>query len=132
MKNRRKIDEKSMQIWNLKKTAQKSHKNWFWEGLGPHLGRVWDGLGPLLGALGRLWVVFWTFKIQLFSSMGPRWAPRGLLDRFWVDLGKDLGGFWKDLGRFGEEFGSIFCFLSELWADFGSAWHDLALLGQIL
>ena len=34
--------------------------------------KVWDGLGPLLGALGRFLAVFWTFKIELFSSMGPR------------------------------------------------------------
>ena len=90
----------------------------FWKGLARHFGRVlggsWasfgqvlDGLGLLLGALGRLLAVFWMFKVELFSSMGPRWAPRGLLDRFWVDLGKDLGGFWKDLGRFREEFGIL-------------------------
>ena len=96
-----------MQILSSKKNVQKLHKNRFWEGLGPHLGRVWDGLGPLLGALGRLLAVFWTFKIEPFSSMGPRWSPRGLLDRFWVDLGKDLGGFWEDLGGFGEEFERI-------------------------
>ena len=102
-----------MQIWSSKKNVQKSHKNRFWEGLGPHLGRVWDGLGPLLGALGRLLAVFWTFKVELFSSMGPRWAPRGLLDRFWVDLGRDLGGFGEDLGRFGEEFGRIWSVLNK-------------------
>ena len=71
------------------------------------MGRVWDGLGPLLGALGRLLAVFWAFKVELFSSMGPRWAPRGLLDRFWIDLGRDLGGSWEDLGRSGEEFGRV-------------------------
>ena len=102
-----------MQILTSKKIIQKSHKNRFWEGLGPHLGGVWDGLGPLLGALGRLLAVFWTFKIELFSSMGPRWAPRGLLDRFWVDLGRDLGGFWEDLGGSGEEFGRILDLLNK-------------------
>ena len=65
---------------------------------------LWDGLGPHLGALGRLLVVFWTFKIQFFSGIGPRWAPRGLLNRFWVDLGKDWGGFLEHLGGFGEDF----------------------------
>ena len=61
-----------MQIQNGKTKANKSLKNRFGEGLGPHLGGVWDGLEPLLGALGRLLAVFWTFKIDLFSSMGPR------------------------------------------------------------
>ena len=63
-----------------------------------------DGLGPHLGALGRLLVVFWTFKIQFFSDIGPRWASRGLLNRFWLDLGKDWGGFFEHLGGFGEDF----------------------------
>ena len=31
-------------------------------------------------------------EIQLFKSIGPTWLPRGLLDRF----GVDLGGFWED------------------------------------
>ena len=87
-----------MQIWSWKKTAKKSLKKWIWEGLGPHLGRVWDGLGYLLDALGRLLLVFGTFKILLFSNMGPTWAPRGLLARFrgglgriWVRFGESLG-----------------------------------------
>ena len=103
------------------------------------MGRVWDGLGPLLGALGRLLAVFWTFKVELFSSMSPRWALRGLswalrglLDRFWVDLGRDLEPFWEDLGRFEQEFGKILGLLKKYWADYGNAWHDLALLGQSL
>ena len=44
------------------------------------------------------------FKIWLFSSIGLRWAPKGLLDRFCADFGKDLGGFGKDLGRFWDSF----------------------------
>ena len=66
------------------------------------MGRVWSGLGRLLGAVGRFLAVFWTFKIDLFSSLGPRWAPRGLLDRSWVDFGRVWGGFGKILGRFGK------------------------------
>ena len=77
------------------------------------MGGLWAGLGPLMGALGRLLAVFWTFKIKLFLSIGPRWVPRGLLDRFWVDLGRDLGGFGEDLGRFGEEFGRIWSVLNK-------------------
>ena len=71
-----------------------------WKGF----GTLWDGLGPHLGALGRLLVVFWTFKIQFFSDSGPRWVSGGLLNRFWVDLGKDWGGFLEHMGGFGEDF----------------------------
>ena len=103
-KKRRKYRKKTMRICNRKIEAKKSHKNRFWEALGLHLGGVGNGLGPLLGALGRLLVVFWSFKIELFPSIGPRWAPRGLLDRFWVDLGRILGRFGKVLGRIWEDF----------------------------
>ena len=105
------------------------------------MGSVWDGLGPLLGALGHLLAVFWAFKVELFSSMGPRWAPRGLLDRFWIDLGRDLGRFLEDLGRSGEEFGRVWskarwCLARALvlirkgffLADSGNAGDNLALL----
>ena len=44
--------------------------------------QVWEGFGILLGAFGRLLVVFCTFLLNLFSSVGPRWAPKGLLDSF--------------------------------------------------
>ena len=77
------------------------------------MGRVWGSLGPLLGALGRLLAVFGTFKIKLFSSIGPRWAAKGLLARFWVDLGKVLKRFWADLEGFGRVLGG-------LWKDFKS------------
>ena len=87
----------------LEKHVQKSHKNRFWEGLGLHLGRVWDGLGPLLGALGRFLAVFGAFEIKLFPSIGPRWAPRGLLERFWVDFGRNL----QDFGRIWRVWGAI-------------------------
>ena len=61
-----------MQIWSWKFKAKKSIKNWIWEALGLHLGRVWEGLGRLLGPLGRFLAVFLTFKIELFLSIGPR------------------------------------------------------------
>ena len=91
-----------MQIWDAKKEGPKWLQNWIWEGLGFRLGRVWGGLGPLLGALGRFLVVFWTFKIELFLSIGPNLAPKGLLDRFWVDLERIWAGFAHVWGRFWE------------------------------
>ena len=93
-----------MQIGSWKKSGHKSYKNHVWEGLGLHLGGVWAGLGPPLGAFGRLLAVLWTFKIELLSHIGPRWAPRGLLDGFWVDFGRGLKGFREDLGGFGADF----------------------------
>ena len=75
------------------------------------MGGVWDNLGPLLGTLGRFWVVLRGFEIELLSSIGPRWAPRDLRDRFgvplggvWEGLGEDLGGFWEDFNQFGDGF----------------------------
>ena len=84
-----------MQIWSWTKRVQKSNKNQFGEGLGLYLEGVWGHLGPPLGAFRHLLAVFWTFKIELLSSIGPKWAPRGLLDGFWVAL----GGFWEGFGR---------------------------------
>ena len=85
-----------MQIW----IAKKGSPNNLQHGSGRLLGGVWDGLGCLLVALGRLWVVLGAFKIELFSRLGLRYAPRSLLDRFLVDF----GGFWADLGWVLEEF----------------------------
>ena len=87
-----------MQIWSWKKSVQKSNTNHFWEGLGLLLGGVWIGLGPPLGAFGRRLAVFWPFKIELLSGIGPKWAPRGLLEGFGIHLGTGLGGFGEDLG----------------------------------
>ena len=63
------------------------------------MGGVWGGLGPPLGAFGRRLAVFWPFKIELLSGIGPKWAPRGLLEGFGIHLGTDLGGFGEDLGK---------------------------------
>ena len=131
-KNQQKIDKKRIRIWNGKKKASKLLYKWIWDGLGHHLGRVWDGLGPLLGAFCRHLAVFWPFKIKTFLSIGPRWAPIRLLDRFWLDLERIWWGFGKVFGRFGEEVGKILGLLKKFWSDFGNAWHDLALLGHIL
>ena len=89
-----------MQIWSQKKKATKCVKKWIWEGLGLHLEGVWDGLGRLLGTSGRFLAVFLVFKIEFFLNMGLQWPPRGLLDRFWVDLGRVWGGFRRIFGGF--------------------------------
>ena len=94
-----KSDEKSMKVWSRKITVKKSLQSWLWEGLGLHSGRVWDALGRPLGTLGRLVLAFWSFKDDLFASMGPRWTLRNLLDRFGIDCAMVLEGFWENFGK---------------------------------
>ena len=120
------IHKKSMKnlckfcLWKIE--GPKYPKKWIWEGLGLHLERVWGGLGPLLAALGRLLLVFWTFNMQLFSSMGPTLAPRGLLDRFWDRLGRIWAGFGEGLGRNLEGFGCFLAGLGHFLETFGKIW----------
>ena len=118
IKNNEKIMEKSMQIWNWTKSVQKSYQNQFGEGLGLYLGGVWDRLGLPLGAFGRLLAAFWTFKIELFSRICPKWAPGGLLDGFWLALGR----FWEGLGRV----------CGEIWEDFGPFEHTVGRFWKCL
>ena len=92
-----------MQIQNGKTKARESLKNRFWEGLGPHLRGVWDSLGCLLCTFRRFLSVSLVFEIALFSSIGLRWGPRGLLDQFWVDF----GGFWEVLEWILRDFGKF-------------------------
>ena len=108
---------------------KKAPKNLILEGVGLNLGRVWDALGSLVVTFGRILTLFWTFKIISCKSIGPRWAPRGLLDGFWVALER----FWDGLGRvWGGIWKGFWSLLSKEWTDFGYAWHDLALLQQSL
>ena len=110
-----------MQIWSWTKNVQKSNQNQFGEGLGLYLGGVWGRLGPPLGAFGRLVAAFWTFKIELLSSICPKWAPGGLLDGFWLALRR----FWEGLGRVcGEILGGFWTF----WTHSGKI---LEMLGMI-
>ena len=107
--------EKSDEIMGLEKTRAKFTQilnlgqSWAYQ------AHVWEGLGILLGAFGHLFVVFWTLWLELFSSVGPRWAPKGLLDSFWVDLGRDLERFWEDLEGFGMVLGGIFEGFQVFW-----------------
>ena len=110
-----------MQIWIGKMQAKKSPKNWIWEGLGLQLGGVWALFWALLGAFGPF---FWCSKFNFFQawvSMGPRWAPRGLWYRFWVDFGRIWGGIWKDLEPF--EQGMVTFWICLAW--FGLAAAEL-------
>ena len=76
--------------------TKKSPVNWFWEGLGPQLGRVWDGLGRLLNALGRFSVVSGAFKIEVLfrqlSKLDSKRALESILEGVW-------GGFWEGFGN---------------------------------
>ena len=68
-------------------------------------------------ALGRFLVVLGAFKIKLLLSIDPKWAPRRLLDRFWVDFAKDLKGFREDLGGSWED-------LEQFWDGFWTTWGE--------
>ena len=87
-------------------------RKWIWRGLGLRLGWVWDALGRLLGTFGSTWGDFWAFKIVSFSSIGPRWAPRGLWHQFGLDFGGVWGRFWEVWEESWEYFGSI---LERFW-----------------
>ena len=61
--------------------------------------------------------------------MIPKWAPRRLLDRFWIDFAKGLeisGRFGKVLGGFGPILKWI---LDELGGESGRAMTDLKKAG---
>ena len=78
--------------------------NWILEGLELHLERIWDALGRSWASSWRSWTPLGCFldvQNPIFLGIGPRWAPRGLLNRFGVDLGKDWGGFLEHLDGFG-------------------------------
>ena len=107
IKKRWKCAKKSMQMWNKEIKAKRTSKKWIWGGLGLHLEGFWDAPGRLLATFGHIWVDFWTFKSISFSSMGPRWGPKGLLNGFGIafgrvgdDFGRVWGGISKDLGPF--------------------------------
>ena len=94
------INQKTMQSWRGKIKTRKSLVNLFWEGLGPHLGRVWEGLGRVLDALGRLLVVSGAFKIEvLFKQLSKLDSKR--------TLGLILEGFGEAFGRVSGDFGRV-------------------------
>ena len=90
-----------MRIYDQKKTSAKIVQKSDLGGSWAHLGRVWDALERLAAAFGRILTACWTFQIISFKNNGPRWAPRGLLDGFWIDFGRVWGEFGCVLGEFG-------------------------------
>ena len=71
------------------------------------MGGVWDSLGCLLCTLRRFLNVSLVFEIALFSGIGLRWGPRGLLARFWVDLKPFGEGFGRVWGGLCDDFGKV-------------------------
>ena len=81
--------------------------NWILEGLELHLERIWDALGRSWASSWRSWTALGCFldvQNPIFFREWPKMVSRGLLNRFWVDLGKDWGGFLEHMGGFGEDF----------------------------
>ena len=105
------------------KNPSKIHANFVWENKikkntpEMDLGRSWAPFGKGLGrsgaSFGRSWALLGPFQGRSKSSFCEALVQNGLqerlLDRFWVDFAKDLGGFREDLGRF--------------WGDLGQFWH---------
>ena len=104
-----------MQILDVKKKAPKWLQNWIWEGLGLRLGGIWDGLGGLLGTFGRFLSKQPLMTGRGRSQMGSKRPFGAILDRF-----------WRVLGRFGVDFGSI-------WAGFWKISQALSVVpaGQV-
>ena len=91
-------------------------------------GSIWKGLGTVWGVfwalLGVFWRFSWTFGINTFGNIGPRWALRACWDRFWDGFGWVWEGFGQGSGGFGRVLGPIW----EVWGRvFGS---DLGVLGR--
>ena len=92
-----------------KQITQKNQKKLNLEASWAPFWRGWEGLGRLLATLGRLLGTSWAplgpswaplgrflgVQNRVFLSIGPRWSPKGLLDRFWEGLGR----IWMRFGR---------------------------------
>ena len=96
-----------------------------WALFGRGLGSSWASFGCFWPPRGRFLNVQNRTSFKHLPKMGSRRASGWILARF----AKVLGGFGEGLWR---NFGRILDFLNTQWADFGNAWHDFALLGQIL
>ena len=101
------------------------------------LGGSWAPFGQGVGWSGTsckmFFAVLGVFQTKLFSSIGPRWGPKNILDRFWLDFGR----FWANLGRVWgrfvkvlEGFGILCTGSGQILILVENDWHDLVLLGQ--
>ena len=103
-----KISMKKQCKFRVEKNRSRSRlKSRFGRVLGSILGGFGVALGRLLATFGRILLAFWAFKTISFSSVAPKWAPRGLLD-----------GFWVAFGRFWEVFGRVLNGLGRIWGPF--------------
>ena len=66
--------------------------------------------------------------MMFFSTMGPRWTPRHLLDQFWEGLGRIWGGFGEGLGRNFEGFGRFCVGFGQILDAFGNCGPAVAKL----
>ena len=97
------------------KIASKLNLGGSWAPFGRGLGQSGASFGHSWALLGHLGRVRDRAFITSWSHMGPRWAPRGLLSRFWSiwdEFGEGLGRIWEGLGRI----------LANLGMDFGKIW----------
>ena len=96
-----------------------------WALFGRGLGRSGASFGHFRPHFGRFLDVPNHIFLKHWSKMSSQ-RPFG-----WI-----LDSFGKVLGRFGEGWGrnleGLRGLLNRSWADFGHAWHDLALLQQSL
>ena len=99
-----KLQNKNAKLRPETNKPKKCWKTWFGKVLGLHLGRVWDALGCLGATFGRILNICWAFQLISFKNMGPRWAPRGLLNCFWIHFWEVSDLFWILLGAVGRFF----------------------------
>ena len=110
-------------------------------------GSIWKGLGTVWGVfwalLGVFWRFSWTFGINTFGNIGPRWALRACWDRFWDGFGwvweglervwEGLGGSWGPFGKFGGGFlGVTWGFLGALVSKTYSGGYFCTIAGFFL
>ena len=130
LKKSQKISKKSIKnpckFWVAKKESQ----NGFRSGFGRVWDSIWEGFGTLWALFWALLGPFWSFFGNSKSYLCKALVQDELQEAFWMDF-KSL---WEALGSvlegFGEQFGRVWGLLNRYGADFGNAWHYLALLRQ--
>ena len=125
IKNNEKNNGKIYANLKLDKKRPKIQSKSIWGGswalFGRDLGSSWASFGCFWLSLGRFLNVQNRTSFKHWPKIGSKRASGWILARF--------GGVW---GGFVEKFGRILDLLNTQWADFVNAWHDFALLAQIL